>query len=104
MKKIKQWIKHHKKMVMACCMSALLAVSMAVGASAEGEATSTVVKASDFTSSILTALQQQISVTTIVTVLVAVIGGAIGLVFMWWGVRKLIGVLMRAFKKGKLSL
>lgn len=54
--------------------------------------------------SILDALTAQISVTSIVGVLASVIGAGIGLVFMWWGVRKLIHVIMAAFKKGKLSV
>lgn len=53
---------------------------------------------------ILTALQAQISVSTVVEVLVVCAGAAVGLAFMWWGVRKLTRVLMSAFKKGKVSL
>lgn len=54
-------------------------------------------------SSVLTAITAQISVTTVIAVIAGAIGAAIGLVFMWWGVRKLIRVLMSAFRKGKLS-
>lgn len=54
-------------------------------------------------SSVLTAITTQISVTTVIAVIAGAIGAAIGLVFMWWGVRKLIRVLMSAFRKGKLS-
>lgn len=54
--------------------------------------------------SILTALQEQISVSSVVGVLAVAAGAAVGLAFMWWGVRKLVRVLMSAFKKGKVSL
>lgn len=54
--------------------------------------------------SVIDALQGQISVATIVEVLVVAAGVAVGLAFMWWGVRKLTRVLMSAFKKGKVSL
>lgn len=54
--------------------------------------------------SVLTALTGQISVSTVVGVLAAAAGAAVGLAFMWWGVRKLVRVLMAAFKKGKVSL
>ena len=54
-------------------------------------------------SSVLTAITGQISVTTVVAVVAGAIGAAIGLVFMWWGVRKLIRVIMGAFRKGRLS-
>lgn len=61
------------------------------------------VTTSDF-ESILTTLQGQISVSTVVGVLAVAAGAAVGLAFMWWGVRKLTRVLMSAFKKGKVSL
>lgn len=54
-------------------------------------------------SSVLSAITDQISVTTVIAVVAGAIGASIGLVFMWWGVRKLIRVLMAAFRKGKLS-
>lgn len=54
-------------------------------------------------SDVLTAITAQISVTTVIGVVAGAIGAAIGLVFMWWGVRKLIRVIMSAFRKGKLS-
>lgn len=54
-------------------------------------------------SSVLTAITGQISVTTVIAVIAGAIGAAIGLVFMWWGLRKLIRVIMGAFRKGRLS-
>ncbi len=63
----------------------------------------TTISTTDF-SSVLTALQGQISVSTVVSVLALAAGAAVGLAFMWWGVRKLVRVLMAAFKKGKVSL
>lgn len=65
-------------------------------------ATSTAITWSDL-SSVLSAITDQISVTTVIAVVAGAIGAAIGLVFMWWGVRKLIRTLMAAFRKGKLS-
>ena len=63
----------------------------------------TAITTTDFMS-VLTALQEQISVSTVVGVLAVAAGAAVGLAFMWWGVRKLVSVLMKAFKKGKVSL
>lgn len=60
------------------------------------------ISSSNFTS-VLSAITGQISVATVVEVLAVAVGAAVGLVFMWWGVRKLIRVLMAAFRKGKLS-
>ncbi len=64
---------------------------------------STVVSASDW-SSVLSALTAQISVSTVIGVLVTLVTAGIGLVFMWWGVRKALRSLMAAFRKGKMSL
>lgn len=54
--------------------------------------------------SVMTALTAQISVTAIVGVLATLVTAGIGLVFMWWGVRKALRSLMAAFRKGKMSL
>lgn len=63
----------------------------------------TAVSSADW-ASVLSAMTGQISVSTVVAVLASTTGAAIGLVFMWWGVRKLARVLMSAFRKGKLSV
>lgn len=54
--------------------------------------------------SVMTALTAQVSVSTIVAVLATLVTAGIGLVFMWWGVRKALRSLMSAFRKGKMSL
>ena len=64
---------------------------------------SSAVSASDW-SSVIDAMTSQISVSTIVGVLATLVTAGIGLVFMWWGIRKAIGSLMSAFKKGRMSL
>lgn len=63
----------------------------------------TAITSADFTS-VLTALQAQISVATVVEVLAVTATACVGLAFMWWGVRKVVRALMSAFKKGKVSL
>lgn len=65
--------------------------------------TGTAITSADF-QSVMTALQNQISVATIVEVLAVLAGATVGLAFMWWGVRKLVRAIMSAFKKGKVSL
>lgn len=62
-----------------------------------------IISVTDF-QAVLDALTGQISVSSVVGVLAAAAGAAVGLAFMWWGARKLIKVLMAAFKKGKVSL
>ena len=61
------------------------------------------VSASDW-SSVISAMTSQISVATIVGVLATLVAAGIGLVFMWWGVRKAIASLMTAFRKGKMEV
>lgn len=63
----------------------------------------TVVSASDW-SSVISAMTAQVSVSTIVGVLATLVTAGIGLVFMWWGVRKAVRSLMSAFRKGRMSL
>lgn len=53
---------------------------------------------------VLDALAQQISVSTIVSVLAGIVGVCIGIVFMWWAVRKAVGAIFSAFRDGKQSI
>ena len=55
-------------------------------------------------SAVITAMTSQISVATIVAVLATLMTASIGLVFMWWGVRKAVSSLMAAFRKGRISI
>ena len=64
----------------------------------------TVPVTSDAWASVITALTAQISVESIVAVLAVLVGAVIGIVFMWWGVRKVVGAIMSAFRKGRVSL
>lgn len=64
-------------------------------------ATGTAVTSSDW-ADVITAMTGQISVSTVVGVLATLVGAGIGLVFMWWGVRKASRSLMAAFRSGKL--
>lgn len=61
------------------------------------------VTASDW-QSVVDSLTAQISVATVVAVLAVIAGACIGLVFMWWGVRKATHALMAAFRKGRISI
>lgn len=63
---------------------------------------STAIGSSAF-SSVIEAVTAQISVTSIVEVLVYAIPVVIGLVFLWWGVRYVTRLIMSAFRKGKLK-
>lgn len=62
-----------------------------------------VVSASDW-ASVIAAMTSQISVSTVVGVLATLVTAGIGLVFLWWGVRKAVGSLMGSFRSGRIRL
>lgn len=64
---------------------------------------STVVTAKDW-ASVISAMTGQISVSTVVGVLATLVTAGIGLVFLWWGVRKAVGSLMGSFRSGRIRL
>lgn len=64
---------------------------------------STVVTANDW-ASVISAMTSQISVSTVVGVLATLVTAGIGLVFLWWGVRKAVGSLMGSFRSGRIRL
>lgn len=61
-----------------------------------------IVSAADW-SGVIEAMTAQISVSSIVGVLATLVTAGIGLVFMWWGVRKAVASLMKAFKSGRFG-
>lgn len=63
----------------------------------------TAVTAADW-ASIITAITGQISVSTVVAAVATMVSAGIGLVFMWWGVRKAARTLLAAFRKGRVSI
>lgn len=54
--------------------------------------------------SIISAITGQISVSTVVAAVATMVAAGIGLVFMWWGVRKAARTLLAAFRKGRVSI
>lgn len=65
--------------------------------------TSAVVSSTDW-KPVIDAITGQITVANVVGVLATAIGAGIGFVFMWWGGRKAIRVLMSAMRKGRVSM
>lgn len=63
----------------------------------------TAVTAADW-ASIISAITGQISVSTVVAAVATMVSAGIGLVFMWWGVRKAARTLLAAFRKGRVSI
>lgn len=61
---------------------------------------STVVTVNDW-ASVITDVTAQFSVTSIVSVMSAIVVAGIGFVFLWWGARKAYRAIMSAVRKGK---
>ena len=78
----------------------VMASNMLVALEAGG---ASAVTAADW-ASVISAMTAQISVSTIVGVMATIVAACIGIVFMWWGVRKAVRALMAAFRKGKISV
>lgn len=89
--------------MMAFILACALCLSFSCVAFASSTPSASVVGPSDY-ASILTAMTAQVSVSTIVGVLAAAVTASIGLVFLWWGVRKLMATFFSAFRKGKASV
>ena len=81
----------------------VLAVSAVLQLIPLAEKPSSVVTASDW-ASVISAMTGQISVSTVVGVLATLVTAGIGLVFLWWGVRKAVGSLMGCFRSGRIRL
>ena len=99
---MKKFIKKLMLSVAAIPATVLASVSFAFASSSTGPTAPAAVSSSDI-ASVLTALQKQISVASVVEIIAYVIGAGIGLVFMWWAARKLIKTFMGAFRSGRLG-
>lgn len=53
---------------------------------------------------VVTVLQENINVANVATVLSAALGIAAIFSFAWWGARKVLRMIMAAFRKGRVSV
>lgn len=100
MSKLKNFVKSHaSKLVSAVTGGAVMASGTitALAADSTNEAVSAA-------KNMLETATSTINIGNIVAIVGAGIGAVIGLFLAWWGVRKLMGMLMNAFKKGRVSL
>lgn len=81
------------------CVLAILAMSLlccfADGGSAE---------AVSAVQSVFTDVTGTININSVVQILAIVVAACVGLVLMWFGIRKVIKIIMGAFRKGKISV
>lgn len=95
--RVKQRFSH--KGYIPIASAALTASVLAVSASAEGGAGSATAY-----QSVIETINGTLSNTNIVNVLGYAVGIAVVMVFTWWAVRKVTGIIKRAFMRGKLRL
>lgn len=89
------------KCKIACSVGAGFAtLSTAMTALAEGENTEAVSAAK----SLMEAATSTLNIGNVVSILSAGIGAVLGMFLSWWGARKLLNMLLKVFKKGKISL
>ena len=53
---------------------------------------------------VLTSLTSSLTASTIVSYLVIGVSASLGLVLLWFGIRKLVRMIMTAFKSGKFRI
>ena len=100
-KKTVTWVRDHGKAAVASASAAVVTAFTTLPALASTTSPG-VVDADDF-QSVTTAVTNQVSVSSIVGVIASIAGVCIGLVFLWWGLRKVISMIMGAFRRGRMS-
>ncbi len=102
-KEFGQFCKERANKVVGACMGTAVALGGTVTAFAEtGVGGST--EAVEAAKQLMTTATGTLNIANIVAIIGAGIGAVIGLFLAWWGARKLLGMLMKAFKKGKVSM
>lgn len=93
-------MKKLSKKVVGMIVTCLTMVS--TGICAFASTTSESVSYSDL-ASVVDVLKNQINVTSIIGIIAGIGVVCVGLVFFWWGLRKVIKMVMSAFKKGRFT-
>lgn len=98
---IKQKCKEHASKIVAAFSGGAVMASGAISAFATDPTQAEAVSAAK---SLLDTATGTMNISNIVAIVGAGIGAVIGLFLAWWGARKLVRMLMTAFKKGKVSV
>lgn len=101
LKSIKAKAKQHASKIVASLSGGAVMLGGAVTALAADTGSNEAVSAAK---SLLETATGTMNIGNIVAIIGAGIGAVIGLFLAWWGARKLVHMLMNAFKKGKVSL
>lgn len=101
-KDFKDKVKAHASKIAAAVSGGAVMLGGAVQAFAEGAGTDT--EAVSAAKNLLSSATGTLNIGNIVAIIGAGIGAVIGLFLAWWGARKLVHMLVNAFKKGKVSM
>lgn len=85
------------------CAFAILAISM-VACFADPASGGSGTEAVSAVQTVFTNVTGTINISNVVAILGIVVGACVGLVLMWFGIRKVIKIIMGAFRKGKISV
>lgn len=92
-----------KKLAVVCC--ALMMCTMMVPLASAADATAgEYMSADEAATQMLGLVTAEINFGTILSVIGVGIGSALALMLGWWGLRKLLRMVLGAFRKGKVSL
>lgn len=103
-KEFGQFCKERANKVVGACMGTAVALGGTVTAFAEEVGGGGANEAVNAAKELLQSATGTLNIGNIVAIIGAGIGAVIGLFLAWWGARKLLGMLMKAFKKGKVSM
>lgn len=104
-KEFGQFCKERANKVVGACMGTAVALGGTVTALAADTGTGGGAnEAVEAAKQLMTTATGTLNIANIVAIIGAGIGAVIGLFLAWWGARKLLGMLMKAFKKGKVSM
>lgn len=100
LEKAKMFLKSAKGKV-ACAVGSAFAV---LAPAANALAADGVDEAVSAAKTLMNSITDTLNIGNIVAIISAGLGACVGLFLAWWGARKLVGMLMKVFRKGKLSL
>lgn len=98
----KLWLSNHAKSLVGVCSVGATTALMSVNAFASSGSATTV--GSTDIQPIIDKVTNQVSVANVAAVLAAFMGICIGLVFFWWALRKVLKMIMGAFRRGKATV
>ena len=93
-----------KKLAVVCCALMMCTMMVPLVSAADTTAGETYMSAEQAATEMLGLVTAEINFGTILSVIGVGIGAALALMLGWWGLRKLVRMVIGAFQKGKVSL